>query len=271
MAKYTEKKHHSRLLIYTLVALAFFLALLAGGTYAKYAMGERTDGYISSPNFYFTSDLLKETAVEYTLNPGIDGKTEMSFQVHNFADDLRISDKTIDFNVTVSPADGVTVQVEGDSTMTGSLAAGSAGTTAKVTVSGLKNGQTYDVSVTGKAGFVITLGAKVIVRPDEKQIFKHIDNNDDSYVLLTVWTQDISGTVEIGIPDGLIPDNTDSAMQGVVNFVDGTYTARTFTDATSFARTYSSHVYRFFKTSDYQAEDFTVTLNGKEATLAMLE
>ena len=271
MAKNTEnkgKKSHSRLLIYALVALAVFSTLVVG-TYAKYTMRNRTDGYISSPNFYFTSDLLKETAVEYTLNPGKDGEAEISFQVRNFADDLRISDKPIEFNVVVT--EGVTVKVDGKTTKTGTLAAGSTGSTAKVTVSGLQNGKTYNISVTGEAGFSTTLQAKVTVRPGEKQIFKHIDNNHDSYVLLTVWTQNISGTVEISFPQGLIPDDTDSAMSDVNNFSDGKYGADRFTDEVSFGEVYSSHIYRFFKTSDYESGAFTVTLGGKEATTATPE
>lgn len=270
MAKNTEnkgKKCHSRLLIYALVALVVFSTLVVG-TYAKYTMGNRTDGYIFSPNFYFTSDLLKETAVEYTLNPEKDGEAEISFQVRNFADDLRISDKKINFKITVSPAKDVTVKVDGKKADGGSLNP-KTGASANVTISGLKNGESYQVSVTGVAGFATTLRAKVTVKPGEKQIFKHIDNNHDSYVLLTVWTQNISGDVEISFPQGLIPDDTDSAMRDVNNFSDGKYGADTFTDEVSFGEVYSSHVYRFFKTSDYESGAFTVTLGGKEAIAAI--
>ena len=71
MAKNTSKaKKHSRLIVYILVGLAVFSSLIVG-TYAKYTMGQQTDGYISSPNFYFTSDILKETGGEHVSeNPG---------------------------------------------------------------------------------------------------------------------------------------------------------------------------------------------------------
>ena len=268
MAKNTSKaKKHSRLLVYILVGLAVFSSLIVG-TYAKYTMGQQTDGYISSPNFYFTSDLLKETAAQYTLNPGIDGTAEISFEVRNFADDLRISDKKINFTLKVSPSNGVTVKVGESKQSTGSLAVGSTGSAAKITVSGLQNGKTYDISVTGNAGFSTTLKAKVTVRPDDKNVYMHIDDNHAEYVLLTVWNQNISGEAQISFPTGLIPDNSDSAMKGVSNFSEGRYESATFKDAVNFSKSFSTYVYRFFKTPDYSAGEFTVILAGTTATLA---
>ena len=61
-------------------------------------------------------------------------------------------------------------------------------------------------------------------------------------MLLTVWTKNLSGTVSITYPDGLIPDATDPAMATGVDFG-----SKTFSDASNFVLPYSSHVYRFFK------------------------
>ena len=199
----------------------------------------------------------------------------MSFQVRNFADELRIADKDISFSVNVMPSDGVTVMINGIVTSTGTLLASpSAGSSASITVSGLKNGQTYIITATGDAGFVSTLRASITVKPDEKEIYKHLDVSDPNYVLLTVWTKNLSGAVSINFPDGLIPDSTDHVMSTVYNYENGSYIASEFIDSTNFVNySYSSYVYRFFKTTnqDYTASNFTVRLGTTEAIEAMPE
>jgi hypothetical protein len=79
--------------------------------------------------------------------------------------------------------------------------------------------------------------------------------------LLTVWSEGYSGNVTIDIPDGVIPDNTDSVMRTAVTggeFEDN----KTFKD-----KAYASHTYRFFVTGESVTVDsFTVKYdNGKTA------
>jgi hypothetical protein len=265
---------HIRTIVCAVLALVILSTIAVGGIFAKYIAGTQTKGYLSSPTFYFTSDILKETAVSYTLNPGENGATEVSFQVRNFADELRIADKDISFSVDVMPSDGVTVMINGIVTSTGTLLASpSAGSSERITVSGLKNGQTYIITATGDAGFVSTLRASITVKPDEKEIYKHLDVSDPNYVLLTVWTKNLSGAVCINFPDGLIPDSTDHVMSTVYNYENGSYIASKFIDSTNFVKSYSSYVYRFFKTTnqDYTASNFTVRLGTTEAIEAMPE
>ena len=257
---------HTRTIVCAVLALVILSTIAVGGIFAKYIAGTQTKGYLSSPTFYFTSDILKETAVSYTLNPGENGATEVSFQVRNFADELRIADKDISFSVNV--------MINGIVTSTETLwAFPSAGSSASITVSGLKNGQTYIITATGDAGFVSTLRASITVKPDEKEIYKHLDVSDPNYVLLTVWTKNLSGAVSINFPDGLIPDSTDHVMSTVYNYENGSYIASEFIDSTNFVHSYSSYVYRFFKTTnqDYTASNFTVRLGTTEAIEAMPE
>ena len=231
-----------------LSVLFVVLALAAGVTYARYAMGKQGKGVLSSPEFYFSSDLLYDIpGTTYTLNQGSGGSTSFTFEVRNYVDALRINKNDIKVTVAVTSdnsaaLEGVTVS---QSTLT--LADGDAVNVCEVsqtvTVSGLKNGETYKITATGDAGFKATLSATVTVKPDEPNIYMHLQDENDYYVLLTVWTKNLSGDVIITYPEGLIPDATDPAMATGVDF--GT---RTFTDAANnFMNAYSSHVYRFFK------------------------
>lgn len=265
---------HIRTTVCAVLALVILSTIAVGGIFAKYTVGTQTNSYISSPKFYFTSNILKETAVPYTLNPGKDGTTEVSFQVRNFADELRIADKEISFKVKVEPPEGVTVMIDGIVTSEGTLPVfPSAGSSANITVSGLKNGQTYFISAEGTAGFFSALYANITVKSDENKIYKHLDVSDPNYVLLTVWTKNLSGAVSVKFPDGLIPDSTDYVMSTVYNYENGSYMGYEFMDSTNFANTYSSYVYRFFKTTnqDYTVSNFTVKLGTAEATEATPE
>lgn len=205
---------------------------------------------------------MAENPKTYTLNPGAGGTTSFTFEVRNYADELRNTDMNVAYSIMVTPSDGVTV-----TPASGELTA-SQKSTATITVSGLKNGQTYTITATGNAGFVSTISANVTVRPDAQNIYKHlyVDSTDPHYVLLTVWTENVSGEVSITFPAELIPDTTDAAMAGTFTpSNDGA--AYMFTDNSNFTASYSSHVYRFFKVSNisYDVSDFTVKIGGKTA------
>ena len=247
------------------LALVLLLLSVVSGVYAKYVWGMERKSAVSAPNFYFTSDLLAENPKTYTLNPGAGGTTSFTFEVRNYADELRNTDMNVAYSIMVTPSDGVKV-----TPASGKLTA-SQKSTAAITVSGLKNGQTYTITATGRAGFESTLSANVTVRPDAQNIYKHlyVDSTDPNYVLLTVWTENVSGEVSITFPAELIPDNTDAAMAGTFTpSGDGDGAAYMFTDNSNFTASYSSHVYRFFKVSNisYDVSDFTVKIGKKLAT-----
>ena len=252
--------------VYAIVAIVLLSALAVGGIFAKYVKALQNDGQVTSPAFYFTSDELSQTPVTYVLNPTSENSTSFSFTVRNHADQLRYADKEITYRVSVTPSEGVKIKLGEMETSEGTLSGGRL-SSERVTLSGLQNGVTYTVSVTGEAGFQTTLSATVTVKPSEAEIYRQVDDSDLNYVLLTVWTKDLSGDVSVSFPEGLIPDTTDPVMSAVNNYQDGAYKADRFIDTASFQKTYSSHVYRFFKTSAYNGETavFTVTCQGKTA------
>lgn len=255
MANSTKRNDgRRRAIIYVITALVVFSTLAVMGIYAKYTTGKKAEGYVSAAEFYFTSDILKETPATYTLNPGKNGETEISFELRNYADVLRWSDIPIKYSVSVSPADGVTV------TPSNGVISFGDDLFARVTISGLKNGTTYTVTATGDAGYVSTLSAIIVVKPDENNIYYNVAfDHEGHYILLTVWTEKITGTVNITFPDGLIPDGTDPVLAAVNNLDNGNYVGKTFSDGANFANAYSSHVYRFFVTGNinqYTNESF---------------
>jgi hypothetical protein len=196
--KQDNKKMNARVMkiVCVVFALALLAALAINGIFAKYIIGSQTKGYISSPAFYFSSDVLKnaDDRALYTLNPGADGTTGIKFELRNFADQLRISDKDISFSVNVSPSEDIAISTNGvlNNEGKGTLTANpSGGSIAKVAISGLKNGQTYTITATGSAGFFSSLTAQVVVKPEVKEIYKYLDVSDPNYVVLTVWTENI--------------------------------------------------------------------------------
>lgn len=263
--KTVKQNSRKRAIVYSIFALVLLLTCAIGGIFAKYVTGNETDAKVSAASFYFTSDLLQESGASYTLNPGYGGSTSLSVVVRNYADELRISNRKIDLTVQVlkgsAPAEGVTVNLS-----SAALAAHTQNE-ATIQISGLKNGETYTISVKGDGGFITVLSATVTVKPDEAAIYYFLDNSDPHYVLLTVWSKNIAGELNLSFPAGLIPDNTDPMMSSVDNYESGTYKAGEFADSTSFAVAYSSHVYRFFKTTDkiYAATEFTAKIGSVTA------
>lgn len=234
------------------------LVLLVGTAIGRYQHQFGSESYVRAKEFYFTSDFLDGKT--HTLAPG---STEVEFTVGNHADELRFSEVDIDYTVTVSPKDGVTITPE-----TGTLSEGSVNN-GTLTISGLSSGKTYNVTVTGigyadgkpnTPGYEKTLKATIEVLSEKSAVYKYLDATNPDYVLLTVWAQGYTGTVTIQPPEGMIPDNTDPVMGSV-------QTGAQFQDNESFSTSaYCSHTYRFFYNgSGVTADNFTVTYDGKNA------
>ena len=254
-----KTKKRSMLIIYIVLAL-IVLAFVAGSVYAKYVFSKNGDGTLTAKSFYFSSDYLTADGAEYDLNPGT---TSVSFTLKNCADDLRFAEDDIAYTVTST---GGTLSAE-NGTLTGGEV-----NSEMITLSGLQPGKSYTVTAVGKAGYQQTLSATFEVLADPQEAYLNLSSTDN-YVLLTVWTRNLTGEAVISFPAGLIPDNTDPVMAGIANYNKDTfaYDAGTLTDAASFGAAYSSHTYRFFKETvgqPFTASQFTVTVGGKTASLA---
>jgi hypothetical protein len=253
-------------------ALALLLVCIAcGGALAKYLYENNGDVVVKAADFYFTSDLLDGDTHIFAQ-----GTDTVTFTLENHADKLRYSEMYIDCTVEVKP-DNIPVNisytyiddngevhtVEGENNIIElTLKKGDinnvTGNDITLTLSGLKSGVSYTVTATGDGGYTKTITATIKVQGDTPTVYKYLDTSESEYVLLTVWTKDYQGEIEIEFPDSVIPDNTDKAMRGVKK-VDGSFTDTLKDNAESKSDSgYVSHVYRFFRKDD-KIGNFIVT------------
>ena len=262
--KYEHKHSHIRkrtIIITVLVVLLFTV----GGVFAKYIYNSGGMGLLSAKEFYFTSNLLTENTAKYVLNSKT---TEISFTLGNNADKLRFSQDDIKYSITVGCKSGDSYPEENikyaDSEQV--LSGGSVDTTS-ITLKGLTMGETYIVTATGRAGYKQTLKAEFTVSDKEENVHMHLDTSNDAFVLLTVWTHNMTGPLTVITPAGLIPDNTDPILRKVYNYSGTEYGAVQFTDNTNFTEAYSSYTYRFFISEDKSYDinkDFNVFIKKND-------
>jgi len=198
-----------------IVVLSTILAvvLLTSGVFAYYFIQHSGDTGVKSKDFYFESDLLRVDNPTYQLNCQA---TTFTFSLKNHADTLRYSEDNVNYTVSITNSDGVSLSKE-----QGTLDKDSAQSDT-ITVSGLKSGEEYVLTVTGfsgdgnaSKGYKKVLSATIRVAEITSAIFKYFDNSDSSFVLLTVWTENLEGIVTVEYPDGVIPDNTCVGMESV--------------------------------------------------------
>lgn len=268
MYKGKYRKRHSHIRKRTVILSVLLVLLLAvGGVFAKYVYDSGGMNLLSAKEFYFTSNLLKENTAKYVLNSTT---TEISFTLGNNADKLRFSQDDIKYEITVECKSGESYPEEnikyGDDQL---VLTGSGVDQTTVTLQNLKMGETYIVTATGRAGYKQILKAEFFVSDKEENVYKHLDTSNSAYVLLTVWTENVTGSLKIGVTkEGLIPDNTVPALRNVFNYNDGEYGTMEITDSDNYKAAYSSYTYRFFVSgsSSYSAEDFNVFIENSGTT-----
>lgn len=264
----------------TMIVIGFLLLAvsvsLTAGVYARYVASAKSDNrQITAKTFYFTSNYLTENNHEYKLNAGTNSVT---IELYNYdcENPLLISEVDCSYSVTVTPLNADNdVLVSADSY----TAPADTKTNLPIKISGLDNGNSYTVEVTstgGKydsttgtvnTGYVKTLSATFTVADTTDGFYMNVDDTDPHYIVLTVWTENITGDVTVTFPAGLIPDTTNPRLAGVKNYQATSYIAGSFKDADSFGEPYSSYSYRFFKTSEYNSGGFTVTITySQDAT-----
>ncbi len=181
------------------------LVILVGAVIGRYQRQLGSGGHVLAKEFYFTSDFLDGST--HFLAPG---SNEVTFTLGNHADELRFSEVEIQYKVTVEPAEDVTVVYENPEQK---LAPAGTMQDNRVTIKGLKSGETYTITATGTGGYQKTLTATVQVLPQGAGLYWHAENIPGEYTLLTVWNEgDEPGDVTIqytGIPDNTNPNMTD--------------------------------------------------------------
>lgn len=260
--KYQKKRWRKKriLPVWLLLLLVLLTTGGIGTAVAKYIQSTTGQTLVKAPEFYFTSDLLSTENPHYVLNSAVD---HVTFTLRNSADALRVSQVDIGYEVSVD--NGASVQHKPGITDTGALSKmlpKNQLTEVTYELSGLWPGITYTVTAKGAAGYSQTLQATFTVSDKDENVHKHLEVSRDGYMILTVWTHNVSGTLLVNFPDELIPDNTNVDMESVYN-KDGE--AASFT-VDSFGK-YSSQTYRFFyNDGTYDARNFTVSVSGNDKT-----
>jgi len=214
---------------------------LAGIAFARYMQTTHLGVPVRVKEFYFTSDLLNdEVENTHTLSPG---SSEITFSVGNHADDLRYSEVSINYEVTVRDSKGQPIaefrpvsgtlehtQIEDQ----------------KITLSDLSPG-TYIITAAAKGGedpsigqYTKELTATIVVPPKGAQLYQHLDTYED-YILLTVWNEG-DESKEVTVKYTGIPDNTNPNMSGWKSS-DGTTPQES---ASITIGVHESKVFRFF-------------------------
>ena len=245
--KNTAKRTSEYIRAFVYVFAAILVLLIVGSVLSKYVYNNQGQSQVTAHEFYFTSDCLTEENKEHILAPDT---TEIEITLRNHEDNLRYSSDEIEYRVLVN----------GSEEKVGSLEANKKSAD-KITIGSLENGKTYQIVATGSAGFEKTLKATFRVLDKNEKVYKSVKNTDE-YVLLTVWSEALSGDLAVDFPSlYIIPDNTEAVMAGTKTS-DGA-----LEDTVNFKEKFSSHSYRFFKASPVtiSADDFAVTLNGVKA------
>ena len=248
-----------------IIIAVVLLLIMAGSVFAKYIFNTGGRNLLSAKEFYFTSNLLTEDKAKYVLNST---STEISFTLGNNADKLRYSQDDIQYSIAVESKNGgstpTLVYADDEKVLKG----GAVDTTS-VTMKGLEMGKTYVVTATGQAGYKQTLKAEFEVSDKDENVYKYLDASNDKYVLLTVWTENITGNLKIEVDKtGLVPDNTDPALRNMYNYKDGVYEVMAGNDAIddtkNYLKKYSSYTYRFFVSENkiYSVDDFNVFIEN---------
>ena len=207
------KNKNILLIISFVIFLGFFSYSLA-----KYIDDRKKEFLYEAKAFYFESNYLNDIASvkSYTLEKGID---YVEFDIENNIDQLRYSDVTINYTVTLTDLEGNAVKDKSGASVSPITATLANGSIKKNThrFSNLKGG-VYVVNAISKKPYTKTIRANFIITNDNTSISYSVTDTANSPILqLTVNTNDYNGNIKITWPDGVTPDNTNSLFTDVTS------------------------------------------------------
>ena len=194
-----NKKQWPVKLLAILIILIAFIALF-GITLARYVMEKSEQGVVASDDFYFYSDLLKDASekAEYYIDPA---KNTFQIKLMNYADALRITQKNINFTVSVE---------NGSAEPASGTFNGSNKTESFVTITPVDNAEDIKVTVTSTAPYEKTISAVFHRIPGNQ--YKVEDAPGNRAAVLTMTCIDDPKSISITLPAGVIPDEADGRV-----------------------------------------------------------
>lgn len=189
------------LLILTETAVLIF----GGYTAARYVLQKTEKTVAEASEFYFTSDLLRETPEElseelpnYYVDPQ---NKDFQIALYNSVDSLRVTSADIEYEVAVQngKAEKVKGTIRGGKANTENISITPDEGEKSVTVT-VKTTQPYSKILS--ATFTLALGNQYSIEDEAGNIA----------AVLTMNCTDDSKAVKLSLPDGIIPDNTDKRV-----------------------------------------------------------
>jgi len=236
--------------------LLFLIPFLFWGVaLAKYMTTKNQNLLYEAQAFYFESDLLNDNTnqISYTYPKGSDS---VSFILKNNTDELRYSEVTIDYKVSITDISGNNIKDKNGDTISeieGSLDKGQINST-EIEFNDLNPG-VYTITAEAIKPYKKQLKANFILSESIYDIDYTINDAKDSPVLnLTINTEDYQGELKISWPKGVVPDNTDPFFENINSGYQAANTTITFNSN-------SEYVFLFFKedaSNVYTTSDFEV-------------
>lgn len=192
-------KLNKKYLIIVSTLLLILVSTIIGITYAKYIAKKDVDKGIYSENFYFTVDVLGDTldysdlSAEYDFYGGYE-KT-IIFNVQNYFDDLRITNKQIDYNVSLSISNSATASL---SRTSGSLVGGTKNKQA-ITLNindGYTEGTKFIVTISSTSPYVKTMTLTFVLHTYDAEVKYYINDDEGRAYAELVLTSNVKIDVQ---------------------------------------------------------------------------
>lgn len=182
------------------IAVAVFLCVIAGITFARYILQDEHSGVAEAEAFYFTSDLLaeEEENKSYFIDPATE---EFVIIFFNAEDSKRITKQNITFEVT---AVGGTVKEKGNFTLSGGDSA-----QAKVTIHPDSGADTVTVKAVSSAPYAKTLTATFQLAAENQYKLEDTAGERAAVLSITCAQLPVDG-ISLIVPDGIVPDATNT-------------------------------------------------------------
>lgn len=211
-----NKKGKKIALLKYIVLLILISLLFLEISYSKYVDEKKQETVYRGTDFYLESSMLQNsiTVPIYTYEKGIN---TITVDLNNYIDELRFSEVSINYEVSITDTNGNAVTDKNDKPImekTGTLSKLSK-KTENITFDNLKSG-TYVVTAKSLGPYSKTIKANFIITENDNSIEYTVNDSVDSNILqLTVSTKDYNGNIKISWPEGLLPNSTDPKLAGI--------------------------------------------------------
>lgn len=185
--------------LFWIVLLVLTIVSMGGLTYSRYVVEWKTQPTVAQgPDFYFKSNMLKEASENavYAIDPQT---ASFEIELYNYADSLRVTEGNIEYTVT---AEGATVSQSG-----GTLTEVTEKNTITVTPN---NPVDHKITVTAVSTVPYAKTLTATFELTQVSSYKVEDAAGKSAAVLTMICTKAKEAITISLPDGVIPDTTNS-------------------------------------------------------------